>query len=191
MFQEVKTPLGRYQVWTERPSFPFHEVKQVHSSEIIPAGEYLEADGVLASYASSPCGMKTADCLSILLEGPEAFILLHAGWRGLFKGILEHPAVLALQANYAYLGPSISADHYEVGLEFKDYFGDHPALKLSYGRLTFDLSHWATSKLTEIFPEINIETSENCTFDTNNLHSFRRDRTIERNFHIYIPDKKD
>ncbi len=58
-----------------------------------------------------------------------AIAAAHAGWRGLCKGVLENTVTLFLQeqaevANQliAWIGPSISAPHYEVGSEVRDAF---------------------------------------------------------------------
>ena len=60
----------------------------------------------------------TADCVPVLVAGPEGLAAIHAGWRGIVGGII--PATLARMKGEpaewtAWVGPAIGACCYEVG----------------------------------------------------------------------------
>ena len=74
-------------------------------------------------------GVLTADCGPVLFADPENRVAgaAHAGWKGATGGVLENTisAMEKLGAKREYiraaLGPTISADNYEVGPEFVDH----------------------------------------------------------------------
>jgi len=109
-----------------------HHVKQVHGTTIAQASEDTEpraqqrtaADGIWTDQKNRWIGVKTADCLPVLLAGQNAVAAIHAGWRGLTAGILRIGAERMLQMEKsqdvqlrAWIGPAISQARYEVGPE--------------------------------------------------------------------------
>lgn len=81
-----------------------------------------QADAVATKQYNTVCAVQTADCLPLLMcdkKGSQV-AAIHAGWRGLATGIIEKTA-LAFDTNpnelLVYLGPAISAQHFEVGPE--------------------------------------------------------------------------
>ncbi|MEM7612143.1 MAG: peptidoglycan editing factor PgeF [Pseudomonadota bacterium] len=115
--------------WMSAPSAPLW-LEQVHGNRIIDATDWqpgIQADGMHCSAVGEVAVVMTADCLPILLatdDGSEV-AAVHAGWRGLAAGILEH-AVAAIQAPpsrlLAWIGPAISQAAFEVGDEVRDAF---------------------------------------------------------------------
>jgi len=105
-------------------------VKQVHGAHICDAessDEQSEADGIVTSTPNIVCGIMTADCLAILMCDSlgQRVAAIHAGWRGLHRGILERAVrhFDDLQSDiYAVIGPSISQKHYEVDHDFFERF---------------------------------------------------------------------
>ena len=110
-----------------------HEPKwlnQVHGVNIVNADELFdiaEADGSYTTKRQCICAILTADCLPVFLSDLKGSTvgLFHAGWRGLADGILRK-AVNAMNRKPAELiaavGPAISQDAFEVGLEVKQQF---------------------------------------------------------------------
>ncbi|MDX1460451.1 MAG: peptidoglycan editing factor PgeF [Xanthomonadales bacterium] len=105
-------------------------LQQVHGSAVLDwrgASEGQPGDAVVARSAGQVCAILTADCLPVLLcdRSGTTVAAVHAGWRGLVKGVIGK-AVRALEAVpgqiMAWLGPSISAAHYEVGADLRDRF---------------------------------------------------------------------
>lgn len=170
---------------------------QVHGNTVLPVtkkdgGEgYFDktertADGYVTCDRAVTLGIKTADCVPILLcglsESGEAVAVsaLHAGWRGTVSRIAEN-GVRSLQSFgipaeriRAAIGPSIGVCCYEVDSAFRETFA------LEFGedfvRKTFFEKNTAHGKYTADLKEINcrilqsvgvpadaIDVSEMCT----------------------------
>jgi YfiH family protein len=129
-----------------------HHGKQVHGTTVVEAGRgtapqaeaRTEADGVLTTAPATAVGVRTADCLPVLLAFAGAArgrsigaAAVHAGWRGLTAGILGR-AVAELTARcgvppaavLAAIGPAISRASFEIGPEVAEAFAS-PALGLA------------------------------------------------------------
>ena len=163
-------------------------VHQVHSTRIITnrgtdrRHEGLDADALIENTPGIAIGVKTADCVPVLLADPvhRAVAAIHAGWRGTAAGIV--PAAIRAMAGefatrardlHAAIGPSIGECCYEVGPEVAAQFGvvvpGHVRLNLSFVNL----------KQLEAagVPTNNISISGECTrCQAGDYHSFRRDR---------------
>ena len=105
---------------------------QVHSPDVVvveepwPHGEGPHADAVVTARPGLAVGVATADCGPILFADAEGHAVgaAHAGWKGAFGGVIE-ATVAAMERLgaargdiVAVLGPTISAEAYEVGPEF-------------------------------------------------------------------------
>jgi len=108
-------------------------LRQVHGASVVeaPWDGRPEADASVAASAGWLLGIKTADCLPVLLVDPERrlFAAAHAGWRGTAAGVAAR-AVEALVMRgsrpedlLAALGPGIGPCCYEVGDELREAFG--------------------------------------------------------------------
>jgi YfiH family protein len=112
-------PPALQSTWHHRP-----EKRQVHGTRAVhivePAQAAGEADAFHTTRAGIPVSVITADCVPVLLARRDggAVAAVHAGWRGLFDGIL--PRVLGELAAggdwVAAIGPTICTDFYEVSL---------------------------------------------------------------------------
>ena len=111
------------------PSEPIW-LDQVHGIEIVNAEARIsvpQADGSMTSLDNVVCAIQTADCLPVLfcdVAGDEV-AAVHAGWRGLLNGILENTVsrFTAPASNVlVWMGPAISAAHFEVGPEVRKAF---------------------------------------------------------------------
>ena len=107
-------------------------LKQVHGASVVeaPWEGTPEADASVASGAGWLLGIKTADCLPVLLVDPERRLVAaaHAGWRGTAAGVAAR-AVEALVRRgsrpedlLAALGPGIGPCCYEVSTDLADRF---------------------------------------------------------------------
>ena len=126
----------------------------------------------------------TADCLPLLLAGPDGVAAVHAGWRGLADGVIE-AAVRALSPSpgriHAWLGPAIGQRAFEVGPEVRAAFVDaDPAAAGCFiagrgDRWHADLYALARLRLTALGVHA-ISGGEWCTSDdAAQFHSYRRD----------------
>ncbi len=109
----------------------YYDLWQVHSCKTITASrarkigeEHIKGDAILTSKKSVSLLMLFADCVPILFYDPVKNVIAtaHAGWQGTFKKIVAE-TVKALDNEFdcqpkdiiACIGPSICADHYQVG----------------------------------------------------------------------------
>jgi YfiH family protein len=88
----------------------------------------IDADAHTTALRSVGATVMAADCLPVALGCTGAVAMVHAGWRGLAAGVLEH-GVAALRAVAgedpiaAIVGPCAGACCYEVGAEVHAAFG--------------------------------------------------------------------
>lgn len=101
---------------------PWTSLSQVHGVDVVTVSSPGQHDGAPADAAVTATpgvalSVRTADCAPVLLVAPDAFGVVHAGWRGLRSGVISaavdalgalgHPPVSAV------LGPCIRARCYE------------------------------------------------------------------------------
>lgn len=182
-------PQGIFQIFDDRPNISnLVELEQVHGSCITNTPACSKADGFileLGSLSEHTPVIKTADCLPILYLGKSHISLVHAGWRGLKAGIHISPELTQKSFEHILIGPSISAQNFEVGPEFRDHFEDQSCFDDSSGKLTFNLQKHAMNQLRECFPLAIIEQTNICTYADKNFNSYRRNKTEIRNWNIF------
>jgi copper oxidase (laccase) domain-containing protein len=84
------------------------------------------------------------------------------------------------------IGPSIHVCCFEVSPDFKENFKHSSFFKESEGKIYFDLQQEASRILKEEFPHILVNIAPVCTCCNNKFHSYRRDKTKNRNWNLYI-----
>jgi hypothetical protein len=166
-------------------------VKQIHSSIVLDAAldtstEAPEGDALLSDRAGIRVGVKTADCVPILLVDPSipAVAAIHAGWRGSAENIVA-AAVRELTARWktrpghlrAAIGPSIGVCCYEVGPEVARRFETwNPKMGQAQGPVHLDLPAINEAQLRAA-SVADIWKSGECTFCLPaRFFSFRRER---------------
>jgi YfiH family protein len=158
-------------------------VKQVHGSEVKivhEAGFQGEGDGLISDTIGILAGIRTADCLPILLIDPVHRVVsaVHAGWRGTVAGIAVR-AVRSMQANFgsetgeieAAIGPGIGKCCFEVGPEVAREFGPWESDR----KTCLDLSQINRVQL-EAAGVSRIYEAALCTVCGTGFYSFRRER---------------
>ncbi len=166
---------------------------QVHSPDAIVvhgpfAGDRPKADAMVTDRPGLVLGVLAADCGPILFADGEAGVIgaAHAGWKGALTGVLESTieAMEGLGAQRdritAVLGPSISADNYEVGPEFVARFIEADAANAAYfapsardGHAMFDLNRYTVDRLARAGVEAAMIGL--CTYaDEDRFYSYRR-----------------
>jgi YfiH family protein len=101
---------------------PVAWAKQIHSAVALPArpGRCGEGDAVYGDAPGLALSVVTADCVPVLLAGPEGRLAaVHAGWRGLVAGVIAETLKVAGGGSgwAAWIGPAIGPCCYEVGEE--------------------------------------------------------------------------
>ncbi len=96
-------------------------------------GDTIYCDAIVSNAAGVLAGVKTADCVPILLGDPQtgAFAAVHAGWRGTLATVVIK-ALSRMTADYntkpsdvlVAIGPAAGACCYEVGNDVIDAFND-------------------------------------------------------------------
>ncbi len=131
-------------------------LNQVHSDAIVLAqdiapGDIPEADGIISCECSDVLCVRTADCVPVLLwaDNSPMIACVHAGWRGLKKGIVHKAAgcmqSLGASGIHVSIGPCIGPCCYEVGGDVADAFGrEH--LQYKNGSMYLDLTGIARSQ---------------------------------------------
>jgi len=103
----------------------------------------FQADACFSTKKSQVCAVMTADCLPVLFCDQQGTCVasVHAGWRGLANGVIEN-TVSKMPVNrkslMAWMGPTISQRHFEVGKEIKETFIDYPQAFSNNNQTTVD-----------------------------------------------------
>ncbi|MCF8060523.1 MAG: polyphenol oxidase family protein [Bacteriovoracaceae bacterium] len=191
---EKKLVHGGIRVFNDRPEFKFHEVEQVHGDKLVEVSQLHKekvADGIYYLFSSSPklpIAIKTADCLPITIIGTEGVIHVHAGWRGVHLGIHSQVLIKTISPYYAFIGPAIQQESYEVSEDFRDNFKNLESCFISTDQgLRFNLPEAAKITLQKAFPKVEVEISSINTFTTPGHNSFRKTKTKKRNYNVFYP----
>lgn len=108
-------------------------LEQIHSTNavLLPNDDIMpKADAAYTITSNTVCAVMTADCLPLLITNKKGTCVaaVHAGWRGLRDGIIEHTInKLPAEAGslLVWLGPAIGAAVYEVGEDVYSAFTVH------------------------------------------------------------------
>lgn len=167
-------------------------LNQTHSTDSIIAGEdqHRDADASISRSPNYPLVVLTADCLPIVLcskQGTE-IAAIHAGWRGLYNGIIENTISKMQTKPYdlmAWIGPAICQKCYEVGDEvYQSFTGKNKkhvdAFTSSNGKWLANLPHMAQTVL-ELQGVNAVYQSNLCTFESQDeFYSYRRQANTGR-----------
>ena len=110
---------------------------QIHSNKFIfidknfkDFKKKIKADAIITNQKKLPIAVMTADCAPILIyDNKKDFIaIIHAGWKGAFKGIIEKVIKFMIKKGCrnnnitAAIGPCITQNNYNVKEDFKKNF---------------------------------------------------------------------
>ena len=185
--KELQT--GHFKTYSDRPDFKLISLNQTHSDNILtyPHDDLSkEADGIIFNLDESIVfAIKTADCLPIVLIGKKQGAFIHAGWRGVYNQICFNQKIKNIEPFYAFIGPSIQKDFFQVSADFRENFPDSQNFHENGGNLFFDLQKEISMQLQETYNGIQIENCAECTMQSKKYNSFRRDKTTKRNWNIF------
>lgn len=170
---------------------PTNRVKQTHSNTVIeitkPQTEWIEADGIVTRQSNLPIGVITADCAPVLLYGDGVIGAAHAGWRGVVDDVLDNTInTMNCDANtiYAFIGPCIAQQSYEVSIGFEKPFLEKHAeaerffISGAEGKLHFDLAGYCAYRLSLCgVKKIHIDGRDTSTNPDFHSHRGGADRT--------------
>lgn len=163
---------------------------QIHSTRVLTVdkgsrglGYYVasdeKCDGYVANTAGITLGVKSADCVPILMCDENAGVIgaVHAGWRGTVSGIaaecVRKMTALGAKAEniHAAIGPAIHACCYEVGEDFRSSVSELAGydfadkfIKRQAGKLHADIIAMNRQILLECgIADCNIDIAQYCT----------------------------
>lgn len=157
-------------------------VAQVHSAVVVAAnrpGDLGDADAIVVYRRDIPGAIATADCVPVVIEAQGATAVIHAGWRGAAAGIVRTVVETLRSSGHnpvrAAIGPAIGPCCYEVGAEVADLFPGYVEVT-TWGSTSIDIPGYLEDQLAEL----EVWRSDECTFTSDRLHSWRRDHTKQR-----------
>ena len=162
-------------------------LNQIHSSNIVVARKarhYKSTDGIINFSGNLVCSIQVADCLPIYFVNnfTKTIGLIHAGWRGLSKEIIQNllNKIIAYNENlsdfYILIGPSIRSCCFEIGEDIIEFFDSNYYYKKNNKKYSVNLQKWALNQLISKGVDQNkIIEIKKCTscLDTS-YHSYRR-----------------
>ena len=159
---------------------PVAWAKQIHSARVLPAhpGYCGEGDALFGDAPDLALSVVTADCVPVLLAGPNGLAAVHAGWRGLMSGVI--PAALEKLGGVetAWIGPTIGPCCYEVGEEVAEQFPEETVVPGPKPHL--DLVAAARLQLKDVEHIRTVGLCTRCAVDK--LYSYRREgKEVGRN----------
>lgn len=170
-------------------------MNQVHSDMVVIKTDkkpsFPKSDGIITSLKGFALAIKSADCLPIFLFDRKNKIIsaIHSGWRGSALKIVKK-ALKKLEQEfnsnasdiYAFIGPAINGNCYEVGKDVYDHFGflgkkkNDFFTKTKNNKFLMDIKGINSYILeSEGIPTDNIEVCSLCTHCEETFYSYRRD----------------
>jgi hypothetical protein len=166
-------------------------VRQIHSATVVEASAAWaqpaqEGDALISNRAGLLVGIRTADCVPILLADPatHAVAAIHAGWRGSAQMIVAE-AVRELVTRYgvraqdlhAAIGPAIGVCCYEVAPDVAQHFSAWmPEYTGATGPTRIDLAAVNATQLACAGVR-DVWTAHECTFcNPQHYFSYRREK---------------
>ena len=165
--------------------------RQIHSDIIHTVdcgGDNGESDALITNKKNLGLAVSIADCTPVFIYDVKNKIIgaIHSGWRGTESKIVEKTLVKMMNdfnskpVNlFAYIGPSISQNNYEVGSEVAEKF-DKTFVKEKGDKFLLDVAGINYKVLLNFgIPKNQIQKSQLCTYEFNELlHSYRRDGNL-------------
>jgi YfiH family protein len=165
------------------------------------AGKIIEnCDGLITNSPEIVLKLPTADCIPVSFFDPitNSIGLVHAGWRGLHKGVIGRAIALMVKKLkvksknlIVFVGSFICQNHYEVKNDVSKLFYKYPKVLKNIGGKTYlDLGGVAKKQLTDAGVKAkNIWFDGRCTYEDKNLFSYRRgDKGKYIYYFLKIPD---
>ena len=164
----------------------------MHGADVVTVthpGEHAgaAADAAVTDQPHCVLAVRTADCVPVVLVGARTVGVVHAGWNGLLRGVVDR-AVAAVEALddhpvAAHLGPCIRAGCYEFdGPEreaLSDRFGTAVAATTTWGTPALDLPAGVHAALAEA-GVTNVGDASGCTACDRRWYSHRARGELER-----------
>lgn len=169
---------------------------QVHGNTVVDAAQAqsgVEADAIISTGKGLVCCIQTADCLPVLFCSTDGDVVgaAHAGWRGLASGVMENTLDRMRAAGakdiFAWMGPAIGPESFEVGDDVRAAFADKDARAASAfqpypnraGKYLADIYALARLRLQDADVQ-QVFGGGLCTVSDPRFYSYRRDHVTGR-----------
>ncbi len=147
-----------------------------------PRARPPDADAAVTTEAGQVLVVLTADCGPLVLASPDAVAVVHVGWLGLTRGVIEAAAARLRAVGpgpvAAALGPCVHPAHYEFGVEDLDRvasrYGDAVRGRTTAGAPALDLPAGIRVALAGVGID-DLHDVDVCTFTSPDHYSHRRD----------------
>jgi len=177
-----------------------YTLNQVHGDNVVildkppETNMQISGDSIITNIENFSIGVKTADCLPILLTNESSSFVgaVHAGWRGTFYKIICK-TIDKIEVNFkvkpkdiiAVIGPSIADCCFEVGGDlYKKFVKNFPDFNSCFSETEsqkrIDLKKINTLLLEKMGVR-EIEVLSECTKCNLNFYSYRRDKSKSQN----------
>ncbi|MGB3341203.1 MAG: polyphenol oxidase family protein [bacterium] len=167
-------------------------VKQIHSDIIIDIDQTKNrtGDGMITSKKNSVLGIKIADCLPVFLFNKQKFCMIHCGWQGIIKKIIQKAKLLMGEYEYV-LGACIGPCCYEVGDDIAKLFTARhkDAVVFRNNKYYVDLKAAAIEDLGEDRLIGNLDLCTKCHPEY--FYSYRRGDKNRRNYSIAMVAERE
>jgi len=151
-------------------------------------------DGLITKEKEIFLGITFGDCLPVFLWDKEKRVisLLHCGWRGISKGIVEKGIKkmksfgIKPKDIFVFIGPGICKKHFEIKEDLLVKFKNYPnAISFKKGKIFLDLKKVVKEKLKKLKIK-HIFQSKECTFcQKEKYFSLRRDKKLRVNLALF------
>ena len=163
-------------------------LSQTHSNHIVCLDNKTinkNADGAYTTKNNRICTVMTADCVPLLFcdQSGKQVAAIHAGWKGICKGIIDKAIKIYHDTSkiMVWIGPCISAKHYEVGIDVYNNCLNYLSLTKD-AFIETDKNHWNCDLVSLV--NIILKKSQVgaiyecglCTYEQEDMfYSYRRD----------------
>lgn len=183
---KVSVPEARQKLATVMPDLRIALPEQSHSDVVVPVlenmtNEHCVGDALFYKRSQGSgivLGIRTADCVPLLIASADAVALIHAGWRGLANRIIEKTLAHfdSVAPITVLIGPCGGRNTYEVGSDVFEAIGDTVVAEpVSQEKYLLDMPAVAAAQIRARFPHAMIFSSGVCTISDSRFHSYRRD----------------
>jgi YfiH family protein len=198
---DVMNDLSGWEDATSLEAKSLVRLKQVHGSDVLtvdaPAGELppedkRQFDAAVTTRDDVILGIRTADCVPILLFAPGVVAAVHAGWRGTVAGTLKNAVDAMIELRecradsiLAAMGPCIHSCCYQVGRDvwepFTQRFRRDAVVEREDGRYVNLVAANRAWLLRSGIPPKNIDVLNACTHcNPEMFFSYRREGSTGR-----------
>ena len=172
-------------------------MNQTHSNKVLEINKKnytkkINSDAMITNMNGIVLGVLTADCVPILIYDKKNKIIgcIHAGWKGVFKGIIKNTISKMRKKNasceiFASIGPCIGKKSYEVDLDYYKKFISKSKKNQRYFKKKnsqknfFNLRKFVEDKLLK--EKVKIDHVNRDTFkEKNNFFSYRRSKNLNQ-----------